>query len=209
MTRTEILAANSRNAQKAAELLRRGKIVAYPTETSYALGCDATNARAVERIFSLKGRNRGKPLPVIVESLKAVERYALLDGRAIALAKKFMPGPLTLVVEARKDAFPKNLSSSGIAFRISSHSFARSLARELGRPVVSTSANPSGKPSIFSAEKIIELYYGKVDAVVSAGELEQGTPSTIVDLRGEKPILARRGRVAFAKVLKQLKSLKQ
>lgn len=202
---TKIVSTKNRQcAAQAANVLRAGGVVAYPTETSYALGCDATNSKAIEKIYSLKGRGKGKPLPVIVDSLKTIEKYALLSKDAKILVKKFMPGPLTLVVQMRKDALPKSLSKGGVAFRISSNSFARKLSTKLGRPIVSTSANTSGEASIYSGAQLAEKYAGKIDFIADGGKLVPRKASAIVYLRGA-PTLVRPGAVSFQKVLQALK----
>lgn len=201
-----IVSANRKDAVGiAAKKTMDGCSIAYPTETSYALGCDATNARAVRKIFALKQREKDKPLPVIVDSLRTISKYAILNQHAVTLANKFMPGPLTLVVEMKKGALPNSLSSSGIAFRISSNHFAAALAKKLGKPIVSTSANKAGEPSIYSVKKMVSEYGGKVDFIVDAGELAPKRASMIVDLRGRKPVLLRKGVVKFGEVVKALK----
>ena len=204
--KTEIVSTKKKTSiGQAAKILLQGGVVAYPTETSYALGCDATSSRAIRKIFKLKKREKNKALPVIVGSLKTIVKYALLSKGAIALAEWFMPGPLTLVVEVKKGALPPSLGGDGVAFRISSNSFARALATKLGRPIVSTSANRSGEPSIYSGKQLIEHYDGKVELIAQAGELKPVRASTIIDLRGDAPALLRQGPVAFASVLKELK----
>lgn len=206
-TRIVSVAQGKKAVAAAASALSNGGIVAYPTETSYALGCDATNAAAVKKMYSLKGRRKNKALPVIVDSLKTIKKYAALGGNenAALLCKKLMPGPLTLVVEMKKGSLPYNLSRDGIAFRISSHPFASALAGKLGKPIVSTSANRSGEPGIYSSMEIAEKYLGKVELIVDAGELKPTRASSIVDLRGERPLLVRQGGVSFRAVLQTLK----
>ncbi len=198
------VAEGSKAVAAASAILSKGGVVVYPTETSYAIGCDATNARAVKKIFSLKGREKNKPLPVIVASVKTAQKYAVLTQGALALCKKFMPGPLTLVVEMKKGTLPSSLSNGGVAFRISSNSFANSVARKLSRPIVSTSANLSGQPSIYSSVQLAETYLWKIEAIVDAGELAPVRASTIVDLRGKNPLLLRDGPIPFTNILKLL-----
>lgn len=147
--------------------LCRGGLLIYPTETAYALGCDATDARAVRALFRLKGRERGKPLPLIVASRAMVERYAHLTPLARRLAARYWPGALTIVLpqlrhsEGRARGIshhgkvaalaPGIVSPDGsIALRISSHPIARALSQRLGRPIVSTSANRSGQPPCYT-----------------------------------------------------------
>jgi len=190
--------------------LRGGKRVSpsifiYPTETSYAIGCDATNAAAVRGVFRLKGRERGKPLPLIVASRAMAERYAQFTPLARRLAAHYWPGPLTIVAVGRKPKAgsrrlaPGVVAANGtIALRISSHPIARALSRRLGRPMVATSANRSGGPPAFSMRAAQRAF---PDArgmwIIDAGALPRRKPSTIVDARGSKPIILRQGAVSL------------
>ncbi|MFH1099127.1 MAG: L-threonylcarbamoyladenylate synthase [Candidatus Uhrbacteria bacterium] len=146
--------------------LRRGGLLIYPTETSYAIGCDVTNARSVAAIFRLKGREHGKSLPIIVASRAMAERYAKFTSVAQRLARRHWPGPLTLVMEQKISPPPTGKGSERgwgmlapgvvardgtVALRVSSHPIVRALSRRLGRPIVATSANRSGEPPAFSA----------------------------------------------------------
>lgn len=162
--------------------LRSGGLLIYPTETSYALGCDATNTKAVRAIFRLKGRERGKPLPLIVASMAMAERYIQFTPPARRLAKKYWPGPLTLVLASRSRrsstlrrrgagewarVAPGIIAANGtIALRASSHSIARALSRHLGRPIVSTSANRSGCPPSFSARSALNTFASPSTTVI-------------------------------------------
>jgi L-threonylcarbamoyladenylate synthase len=181
---------------RAVQVMLRGGLVAYPTETSYGLGCDATNEEAVRRVFKAKARNAEKSLPIIVASTSMAAKYLWLDDRALALAKKFMPGPLSLVVP-RKKGLARSLSSTGtISFRVSSHEFARALASRLGKPVVATSANISGEPPAYSPQEIVSRFGDEVDLVVDAGKLAERPPSTVLNLASPKPELLRKGVLA-------------
>ncbi|MBI4434998.1 L-threonylcarbamoyladenylate synthase [Candidatus Uhrbacteria bacterium] len=154
--------------------LHAGGLLIYPTETAYAIGCDATNARAVRAIYRLKGREHGKPLPLIVASRAMAARYAQFTPLARRLAKKYWPGPLTLVLtqdisppppqwrgseRGRRVLAPGIIAPNGtIALRTSSHSIARALSRALGRPIVSTSANRSGEPPCYSVGSALQSF---------------------------------------------------
>jgi L-threonylcarbamoyladenylate synthase len=174
-------------------LLREGGIVVYPTDTLYALGCDALNPTAVERVFSAKHRPREKPLPIAVSDLEMMKRYAVLDSRAEAVALRFLPGPLTLVLP-RIDLPPVLTGpSSSVAIRIPDHSVALGLVRGLGRPITTTSANLSGRPPPVSVGEAREQIEG-VDLYLDAGPLPHRVPSTLLDLTG-RPKLLREGRV--------------
>lgn len=193
---TKILKANNAGLKAAVEVISRGGIVVYPTETAYGLGCDATNEAAVRRIFVAKGRSNEKNLPVIVADLQMAKKFFLLSGRATALVEAFMPGPLSIVVPLR-NGLAKSISSTGAdAFRISSSSFARSLSALAGKPVVSTSANLSGQPATYSASEAAGAVGSKVDLIIDAGRLLPRPPSTVVDLTGRKPVFNRVGTLA-------------
>ena len=187
-------------AALAAKAIRAGKLVVYPTETSYALGCDATNPKAVEAIYRLKRRPREKDLPVIVSPVSQIEKYALLSPLAKKLCKKFLPGPLTLVVPLKK---PLAASKSGsVAFRVSVNPFARLLARLSGVPVVSTSANVSGEQPAFSLEDARQ-FAEKSGLAIDAGPLVLSPPSTIVCLLNGPKIL-RQGKIPEGQILEAL-----
>jgi len=193
----------------ATEILRSGGVIVYPTETAYGLGCDARDAKAIERIYRLKGRPSTKSLPVIVSDLKMAKKYFSIDKRADALIRKFMPGPLTLVVKARKGKFPKMLMNKGtVAFRISSHPFASAAARRCGFPITSTSANPSGTEVIYDSARIRELFTGKADLIVDVGRLKRTRktiPSTIVDISSADIRILREGPIPFKSIANALK----
>ncbi|MEW5956032.1 MAG: L-threonylcarbamoyladenylate synthase [Candidatus Micrarchaeota archaeon] len=179
---------------KALAVLRGGGVIAYPTETCYGLGADATSESAVKKVFEAKNRPAGKPFVVIVADEKTAGEYFELDAVARRLMQTFMPGPLTLVVPARRGLLAKNVLKNGCAaFRIPSHSFALSLAQAFGKPVVSTSANLSGEPPSYSAKRVAKEFGGKTSLLVDAGGLPRRKPSTIVDLTGRTPVLLRRG----------------
>lgn len=194
-----------RAIEQAAKILSKGGVIVYPTETSYALGADATNPRAVKKVFGLKGREVGKALPVIAAGLEMIGEHAVLDARAKKLARRFMPGPLTLILEKRRGAgLAREISQSGIAFRIPGNELAQGICRRLGKPVTATSANRSGEASIYSEGGILKKFVGNVDAIISAGDLPRKPASTIVDLRGGGVRLVRAGPVSFRAVLKEL-----
>lgn len=183
--------------------LRSGGLVLYPTETAYAIGCDATNAAAVTRVFALKGRERGKPLPLIAASTTMVWRWARQTPLARALARRHWPGPLTLVLSGRR-RLPHGVAArdGSIAIRVSSNTVARALARHLGNPVVATSANRSGQPACYSVRAALQSFgmarWSFPIMIVDVGALPRRRPSTVVDARGEMSIVIRRGKVRIS-----------
>ena len=166
---------------EAAGVLKRGGTVVYPTETAYGLGCDATDRKAVQKIFKIKGRDRSKPLPLIVASSGMARRYARFDPRSSALARRFWPGPLTLVLPPARTLAPGVAGPEGeSAMRVSPHPIARGLASRLGRPLVATSANRSGGETRYRAADVIGDLGTLPDLVLDAGPLKKTDPSTIV-----------------------------
>ncbi len=168
---------------KAAAVLRAGGLVAFPTETVYGLGADATDDRAVARIFAAKGRPAFNPLIVHVADFAAAERIVTFDTRARALAERFWPGALTLVLPRRGNASVSLLVSAGldtVAVRVPANAVAQSLLRETGRPIAAPSANASGAISATTAAHVAESLAGRVDLILDDGPTAQGIESTVL-----------------------------
>jgi L-threonylcarbamoyladenylate synthase len=190
----------------AASILRSGGLVLYPTETFYALGAIPGIAEAVERVFEIKGRDPGKPLPLIASDLQAVLSAASeWPESAEALARIFWPGPLSIVIPAATSLSAALHARSGkIAIRISSHRVASLLAQASGGLIVSTSANKAGEspptsPGGLSAELLLS-----VDALLDAGDLPGGLPSAIVDVNVHPAALVRAGKIAWKDIRRAL-----
>ncbi len=183
---------------EAIQLLKDGGVLVYPTETSYGLGCDATNVEAVERIFAIKGRAEAKALSVILPSLAEATKYIYLRTYSSRLAQHYWPGPLTLVAERQPASIlsPLCANKNRHAVRVSSSKVASALALGLGLPVVATSANASGAADIYKVADILATY-GEVenqpDAYIDAGDLPVVPPSTIIELGQEGFKVLRQG----------------
>ncbi len=164
----------------AAAAVDRGELVVYPTETVYGLGADALDAAAVERVFDLKGRDRSNPLSLGVASVDDALRYTRPTERAVAFARAFLPGPVTVVVE-RGDRVPDALTAGRdrVGIRVPDHDLARALMAETG-PLTATSANVSGTGSVTGPGGLGERVREGVAAVIDGGETP-GTESTVVD----------------------------
>jgi L-threonylcarbamoyladenylate synthase len=203
---TEIRPAGEAAVAAAARALGAGRLVAFPTETVYGLGADATNAEAVAGIYQAKGRPAFNPLISHVADLAAAEQIGRFDARAAALARAFWPGPLTLVLPKTQDCAVAELATAGldtIAIRIPSHRIALAILRAFGRPVVAPSANISGHVSPTTAAHVRADLDGRIDLIVDGGPVEVGVESTIVGCF-EKPMLLRPGglpREAIERVL--------
>jgi L-threonylcarbamoyladenylate synthase len=189
-----------------AEVLRRGGIVAYPTETFYGLGALARDEAAVQRLSAAKGRPDGKPLPVIAADVAQVREVAELGPEAMRLAAALWPGPLTLVLPARPGVASAVVAGTGtVGVRVTGSEVARALAAQAGGAVVSTSANLSGEAPPARASELSPALRARLDAVLDAGPAPGGLPSTIVALEGEMPRLLRDGAVPFGTVLAALR----
>lgn len=183
--KTVIIKAKDKNAiSTAVRVLKKGGIIIYPTETSYGIGADATNSKAIRKIFKIKTRDKGKPISIIVSSLSMAKKYAFIDALSGKLAQKFMPCPLTLI--SRKKNLPGMLSKNTIAWRIPSHAFALALVKKFGKPITATSANKSGKPQMYKINDVIKSFSGSVDLIIVAGNLPRRRPSTVFDAANKK-----------------------
>jgi L-threonylcarbamoyladenylate synthase len=195
---TARLPATPAGVAAAADLLRRGGLVAFPTETVYGLGADATDPRAVARIFAAKERPRFNPLIAHAASLDDALAQGRFDAVALSLAEAFWPGPLTLVVPAAEACTVSDLARAGLdslGLRVPSHPLAQDLLRQVGRPVAAPSANRSGRVSPTDADHVLGDLDGRVDAVLDGGPARVGVESTIVACLGDGPRLLRPGGV--------------
>jgi len=191
---------------RAVKVVKSGGIVAYPTESSYGLGVDPSNIDAIKKIFRLKGRPVDMALPLIagdMAALKALTNKITPLGKT--LIKKFWPGPLTLIFEARENT-PRLITGggNGVGIRISSYPLCALLATALGRGITSTSANPTGRPPALDADEVQRYFKGKINLIMDNGRLAGGPASTVVDARGDKPIILRQGIIKANAVLKAL-----
>ena len=186
--------------EDAALLLRQGRLVAFPTETVYGLGGDASNGRAVARIFAAKGRPRFNPLIVHVPEFAEAEALAVFDERARDAARRFWPGPLSLVLRRRADSGLSLLVSAGldtVALRVPAHPVAQRLLRAAGRPIAAPSANRSGRVSPTSAAHVEAELGRRVALILDGGACPIGLESTVLDLTGPIPVLLRPGGVTL------------
>ena len=188
----------SKDVDMAAQLLSEGKLVAFATETVYGLGADATNDHAVARIFAAKDRPEFNPLIIHVASIEAAREIGEFNHIAAALADRFWPGPLSLVVPRTTDCAVSWLASAGldsIALRLPGHALARELLSKAGIPVAAPSANPSGRISPTLPEHVVAGLGDKVDMVLDGGACEIGVESTIISCLTPEPVLLRLGGV--------------
>jgi len=172
-----------RAAEEAAEVLRGGGIVLYPTDTLYGLGVDAANREAVARLTALKGRNAGKAVSVVVPSPESIREYAEVPPEAERLIAAHLPGALTLVLPLTDTRFAHLAQDGCIGIRVPESEFTLALGRHFSAPYTATSANVSGLPSLESVEEIGRQFGDKaqgIDLVIDSGKLSDKAPSTVV-----------------------------
>ncbi len=179
-------------------LLKRGGIVAFPTDTVYGLGACASLHQAVERVYQVKERPRNMALPLLLAHILQISEVAeSVPPIAWLLAHNFLPGALTIVLH-KSNSVSDIITSGGItvAVRIPAHPIPVALADGLGMPVVGTSANLSGKPSALTADEVYSQFGDKIDLVIDGGRCPGGRESTIVDVTGETPVVLREGAIS-------------
>jgi L-threonylcarbamoyladenylate synthase len=185
--------------QKAAQILQSGGLVAFPTETVYGLGADATNEAAVEGIFRAKGRPSDNPLIVHLARIEQIEKWVNeIPPLANRLIEHFSPGPITYVMKHR-GGFASNVTGglSTVGIRIPNHPLTLALLELVNVPIAAPSANLSGRPSPTSACHVAEDLNGKIDLILDSGSTEVGVESTVVDVTGEIPVLLRPGGITL------------
>jgi L-threonylcarbamoyladenylate synthase len=198
--KTPIMPAGVAAVAAAVHGLSQGGLVAFPTETVYGLGADASNARAIARLYQAKGRPAFNPLIAHVVDLEAAMRLARFDATAIALARAFWPGPLTLVLPKSENCPVADLATAGLdtlAIRVPAHAVARDILRAFGGAIVAPSANLSGHVSPTTAAHVQSDLAGRIDLIVDGGPVEVGVESSIVGCL-ETPVLLRPGGVPRA-----------
>ena len=179
---------------RAADILRAGGLVVFPTETVYGLGGDATRDEAAKKIYAAKGRPSDNPLIIHIANPADAEQYAVTNALYYRLAQAFMPGPLTVILP-RRESIPTSTTGGldSVAVRCPAHPVANKLIHLCGFPLAAPSANLSGKPSPTSAAHVAQDMDGRVDMIIDGGESEIGLESTIVKMDGDKLILLRPG----------------
>lgn len=186
--------------QQACEILRRGGLVAFPTDTLYALGANALDPAAIERVLTVKGRHHGKPLSVLVPSVEAAAALAatLPDG-AQALMRAFWPGALTVVVRASAKIPSILTAATGtVGLRMPAGAVARALLTAFAGPVIGTSANKTGAADPADAKTVQKAIGGQIDLVLDGGRVALGVPSTVIDCTAEPARILREGAISRA-----------
>lgn len=188
--------------EQVADILKRGGVIGYPTETVYGLGCSAFDAQAVQRIIRLKQRNPSKAMILIAsDTVQVSELVMSIPDEAEKLIENFWPGPLTIVFEAssRQKEFVFGQSHT-IAIRIPDCIICLELIKETGFPLVSTSANISGQPASISAEQVADDFSTELDIIIDGGPSPQNIASTVVDITQKPPRIVRNGAISALEI---------
>ena len=191
---------------QAAAAMEAGELVAVPTETVYGLAAHAGLDQSVQDIYTVKTRNPGKPLSILVSGMDMVEGYTKnIPAAAYKLAEKYWPGPLTMVLEDKGCAAP-TVTAGGdtLGVRCPDHPMTLALIRALGAPLAAPSANPEGAPSPKSAEAVFDYFDGKIHGILDGGPCTVGVESTILDLTGAEPKILREGGIPGEELLRFL-----
>lgn len=192
--------------RQASEVLHRGGLVAFPTDTLYALGADALGASAIERVLTVKGRHHGKPLSVLVASVEAArELAAALPDGAQCLMQIFWPGALTVVVKASPKLPPQLTAATGtVGLRMPAGPVAQALLKAFAGPLIGTSANTAGGADPADARTVQKAVGGQVDLILDGGRVTLGVPSTVIDCTTEPARILREGAISRAKILERM-----
>jgi len=189
--------ADPEHVARAAERLRAGAVIAFPTDTLYGVGARATDPAAVARLYEVKRRPSGQPLVLLVRDRAQAERFAVVSAAAADLMARFWPGPLTLVLTARGET-----DRPTIAVRAPNHDVALALLTSLGEPIASSSANPAGQSPPLDADQVIAALGDELDLVLDGGPCAIGQPSTILDVSGATPRILREGAIPAAELVR-------
>ena len=189
---TKIFNTSRHDLYKASELIKSGGTLAFPTETVYGLGADATNKLAVAKIFQAKGRPSFNPLIIHCFSIEQIQTFAMWSSEAQTVADKFWPGPLTMVLPLSPNSQISSLALAGlqtVAIRMPNHSVAQSILKLANTPIAAPSANPSGAVSATKAQHVISRLNGKIEGIISGNSSKIGLESTIISFLPEPSIL--------------------
>lgn len=181
-----------RKIRRAVEALEDGAVIGYPTDTVYGLGCDLTNKRAIDRLYAIKGMDRSHPLAFVCPDLSDIARYAVVDNQVYRVLRRFLPGPYTFVLQATREV-PKlvQMRRRNVGIRVPASEAVRALARELGRPIISSTAARPGEEPLVDPREVDREFRGL--AMVLDGGAGGLVPTTVIDLTTAPPQILREG----------------
>jgi L-threonylcarbamoyladenylate synthase len=201
----KLVGMDDESLQEAAKLILAGRLIAYPTDTVYGLGCNPFDKDAVERLIQAKQRSKGS-LPVLVNSMRTARRFGEFNKAALMLAGQFWPGPLTMVVPSR-ESLPKPVTddSQWVGLRIPKHETTLNLLEKCGGQIIGTSANVSGHVSPRTADQVLSELGGRIDLIIDGGATPLGRESTVAKIIGSMVDVVREGAISREEILKALK----
>jgi tRNA threonylcarbamoyl adenosine modification protein (Sua5/YciO/YrdC/YwlC family) len=181
-----------RKVRRAVDLLESGGVIAYPTDTVYGIGCDLTNKHAIDRLYEIKRMPRTHPLAFVCPDLGDIARYAVVDNQVYRVLRRFLPGPYTFVLQATREV-PKlvQMKRKTVGIRVPDCEATRALVRELGRPIISSTAALPGEPPFVDPHEIDQAFHG-LALVLDAGA-GGSVPTTVIDLTTSPPTIVREG----------------
>lgn len=193
--------------KKAAKVLEIGGVVVYPTETLYGLGANVFDVNAVQRVFEIKGRDLKKPSSVAFRDLEQAKKFLEFTSAAEKLARKFLPGPLTIILNSKIE-FDAFLGGNKVSVRIPDNMVAQAILSEIKFPITATSANLSGGKEPVEVKDALEQIGDKIDLVLDGGKCKYGKPSTVIDATTEEIKVVREGVIINAKLIDVVENLK-
>jgi tRNA threonylcarbamoyl adenosine modification protein (Sua5/YciO/YrdC/YwlC family) len=181
-----------RKIRRAVDALEAGGVIAYPTDTVYGLGCDLTNKNAIERLYAIKGMERSHPLAFVCPDLSDIAKYAIVENQVYRVLRRFLPGPYTFILPATREV-PKlvQMKRKNVGIRVPACEATRALARELGRPIISSTAARPGEEPFVDPDEIDEAFKGL--ALVLDGGAGGTSPTSVIDLTTSPPEIVREG----------------
>lgn len=197
----------AKEIEKAAELIKKGKIVIFPTETVYGIGVNGLDSNAVKKLYEIKKRPLNKPISLLVSDMEMVEQIARdITDVEYQIMKTFFPGPLTIILK-KKEIVPDIVTSGSdtVGIRMPSEKIAIEIVKQAGVPIATPSANISGKPSGTNIKSIMQDFEGKVDFFIDGGESKLGIGSTIVQVINGEPKILREGSITLEQINKVIK----
>jgi tRNA threonylcarbamoyl adenosine modification protein (Sua5/YciO/YrdC/YwlC family) len=181
-----------RKIRRAVEALQAGAVIAYPTDTVYGIGCDLMNKNAIERLYAIKGMERSQPLAFVCPDLSDIAKYAIVENQVYRVLRRFLPGPYTFILEATREV-PRlvQMKRKNVGIRVPACEATRALARELGRPIISSTAAKPGEEPFVDPHEIDAAFKGL--AMVLDGGAGGPLPTTVIDLTTSPPEIVREG----------------